>query len=231
MSAGAETIDKTVAGVAAALGEVADGATIMVGGFGDSGIPEELLAELLEQGARELTLIANNAGSGESGVAALLRERRVRKIVCSFPRSSGSVWFERRYRAGEVELEIVPQGTLSERIRAGGAGIAAFYTPTAAGTELAAGKETRLLDGREHLLEHALRADLALIRARAADRWGNLVYHTAARNYAPTMAMAARETVAQVDELVGLGDLDPEAVVTPGVYVDRVVRLRREEAR
>lgn len=231
MSAGAETIDKTVAGVAAALGEVADGATIMVGGFGDSGIPEELLAGLLEQGARELTLIANNAGSGESGVAALLRERRVRKIVCSFPRSSGSVWFERRYRAGEVELEIVPQGTLSERIRAGGAGIAAFYTPTAAGTELAAGKETRLLDGREHLLEHALRADLALIRARAADRWGNLVYHTAARNYAPTMAMAARETVAQVDELVGLGDLDPEAVVTPGVYVDRVVRLRREEAR
>lgn len=226
----AAAIDKRVGSLAAALGEVGDGSVVMVGGFGDSGIPEELLAALLEQGARELTLIANNAGSGEGGVAALLRERRVRRIVCSFPRSSGSVWFERRYRAGEVELEVVPQGTLSERIRAGGAGIAAFYTPTAAGTALAAGKETRVLAGREHVLEHALRADLALIRARAADRWGNLVFHTAARNYAPTMAMAARRTVAQVDELVELGELDPEAVVTPGVYIDRVVRQPRREA-
>jgi 3-oxoadipate CoA-transferase alpha subunit len=217
-------IDKRCASVAEALAGIEDGATLMIGGFGDSGVPETLIAELLHQGATGLTVIANNAGSGERGVAALLRERRVRRIVCSYPRSQGSVWFERRYHEGEVELEVVAQGTLTERIRAGGAGIPAFYTATAAGTDLAAGREVRVLGGRECVLEHALIADFALIRAHAADRWGNLVFHATARNYAPTMAMAAAVTIAEVDEFVELGELNPEAIVTPGIFVQRVVR-------
>jgi 3-oxoadipate CoA-transferase alpha subunit len=217
-------IDKRCMGLADAVVDISDGATVMISGFGDSGVPDELINQLLAQGAGKLTVIANNAGSGEHGVAALLRAQRVRRIICSYPRSQGSVWFERRYHEGAVELEVVAQGTLTERIRAGGAGIPAFYTATAAGTQLADGKEARVVGGRDCVLEHALVADFALIRARTADRWGNLVYHATARNYAPTMAMAAAVTVAQVDEIVELGEIDPERIVTPGIFVQRVVR-------
>ncbi len=217
------TIDKTVGSLAEAVAGIGDGATIMVGGFGDSGIPEELLAALVRHGAGELTLIANNAGSGEGGVAALLREGRVRRIVCSFPRSSGSVWFERRYRAGEVELEIVPQGTLSERIRAGGAGIAAFYVRTGAGTKLAEGHETRNFDGVDYVLWNALHADVALVRAKTADALGNLVYDKTARNFNPDRATAGKLVIAQIDEIVPVGTLDPELIATPHLLVDHLV--------
>lgn len=215
-------IDKRVATMAEAVEGVRDGDTVLISGFGEVGVPGDLIDALIGQGSSGLTVVANNAGSGERGVAALLREGRVRKIICSYPRSAGSVWFERRYEEGAVELEIVPQGTLSERIRAAGAGIGAFFTPTGAGTELAEGKETRLIDGRLQVLEHALRASVALVRADRADRWGNLTYHATARNYGPTMAMAAGLTIVEVREVVALGSLDPEAVVTPGIYVDRI---------
>jgi 3-oxoadipate CoA-transferase alpha subunit len=181
---------------------------------------------VVERGPANLTLISNNSGSGDDGVAALIRAQLVDRIVCSYPRSAGSVWFERAYRAGEIELEVVAQGTLSERIRAGGAGIGGFFTPTGVGTALTEGRETRELDGREQVFERPLRADVALIKGRAADPWGNLVYHAAARNYAPTMAMAATTTVAEVDVIVAVGALDPEAIVTPGIFVDRVVAPR-----
>lgn len=215
-------IDKRAATVTEAVEGVHDGGTVLVSGFGEVGIPNDLIDALIEQGTSGLTVVANNAGSGERGVAALLRERRVRKIICSYPRSAGSVWFERRYEAGEVELEVVAQGTLSERIRAAGAGIGAFFTPAGAGTELGSGKESRVIDGRPHILERALPGDVALVRADRADRWGNLTYHATARNYGPTMAMAARLTIVEVREMVELGALDPEVVVTPGIYVDRV---------
>ena len=218
-------IDKRVASLQAAVEGIQDGASVMIGGFGDSGIPVELTHALLEQGARELTVITNNAGSGESDVAALLRERRVRKIICSYPRSKGSIWFEERFRAKQVELELVPQGTLSERMRAAAAGLGGFFTPTGADSRLAQGKEVRMIAGRWHVLEEPLPADVALVKADRADRWGNLTYHSAARNFGPTMAAAAALTVVQVRELVGLGDLDPEIVVTPGIFVDRVVRV------
>jgi len=218
-------LDKRVGTVDEAVAGVQDGATVLVGGFGSSGIPVELTHALLEQGARDLTLVTNNAGTGEGDVAALLREHRVRKIICSYPRSKGSVWFEQRFRAGEVELELVPQGTLSERLRAAGAGLGGFFTPTGADSLLAAGKEVRVIGGRRHVFEEPLRGDVALVRADRADRWGNLVYHSAARNFGPTMATAAELTVVQVRELVELGDLDPEVVVTPGVFVDRVVQV------
>lgn len=218
-------LDKRVGTVDEAVAGVQDGATVLVGGFGSSGIPVELTYALLEQGARDLTLVTNNAGTGEGDVAALLREHRVRKIICSYPRSKGSVWFEQRFRAGEVELELVPQGTLSERLRAAGAGLGGFFTPTGADSLLAAGKEVRVIGGRRHVFEEPLRGDVALVRADRADRWGNLVYHSAARNFGPTMATAAELTVVQVRELVELGDLDPEVVVTPGVFVDRVVQV------
>jgi 3-oxoadipate CoA-transferase alpha subunit len=216
-------IDKRCGSVAEGLAGVASGATVMIGGFGDVGVPERLVDGLLEAGVGDLTVIANNAGSGEIGIAALIREGRVRRIVCSYPRAPGSVWFERRYAEGAIELEVVAQGTLSERIRAGGAGIPAFYTATGAGTELAQGRETRSFAGREHLLETALRADVTLIKARTADRWGNLCYHASARNFSPTMAMAADLTIAEAGELVTLGELDPETIVTPGIFVQRVV--------
>jgi 3-oxoadipate CoA-transferase, alpha subunit len=217
-------IDKHVASARAAVAGVRDGATVLVAGFGESGVPCALIDALIEQGASRLTVVANNAGSGDRGVAALLRARRVKRVICSYPRSSGSVWFERRYAEGAVELEVVPQGTLSERIRAAGAGIPAFYTPTGLGTDLAAGKETRRFGDREYVLESALAGDIALIRARRSDRWGNLVYHSVARNYAPTMAAAAALTVAEVAEPIGEpGDLDPEQIITPGVYVDRLL--------
>ena len=220
-------IDKIVASPAAALADVPDGATVMIGGFGTAGLPNELVDALLAQGATDLTLVNNNAGNGDTGLAALLAAGRVRKIVCSFPRQTDSWHFDRLYRAGKIELELVPQGNLAERIRAAGAGIGGFFTPTGYGTELARGKETRLIDGRWMVLEHPIHADYALIKAERGDRWGNLTYRMTARNFGPVMAAAARVTVASVHEIVPLGALDAEAVVTPGVHVQRVVRVER----
>ncbi len=218
-------IDKTVASAAAAVADVPDGATVMIGGFGTAGQPAELIDALIAQGARDLTIINNNAGNGETGLAALLKAKRVRRIVCSFPRQVDSQVFDALYRSGELELELVPQGNLAERIRAAGAGIGAFYTPTGYGTDLALGKETREIDGRQYVLEYPLPADFALIKALRGDRWGNLVYRMTARNFGPIMASAARMTVAQVERIVPLGDIDPETVVTPGIFVQRVVAL------
>lgn len=218
-------LDKRVATVSEAVDGVADGSVVLVGGFGNSGIPVELTHALLDAGARDLTLVTNNAGSGDTDVAALLRERRVRKIICSYPRSRGSIWFEELYRAEEVELELVPQGTLSERMRAAAAGLGGFFTPTGADSVLAEGKEVRMINGRRHVFEEPLPGDVALIKADRADRWGNLTYHSAARNFGPTMAAAATLTVVQVRSIVALGDIDPECVVTPGIFVDRVVEV------
>ena len=218
-------IDKQVPDLAAAVAGVPDGAIVLVSGFGEVGIANDLIEALVEQGASDLTVVANNAGAGDSGVAALLRAGRVRRVICSYPRSRGSTWFEYRYGRHEVELEVVPQGVLSERIRAAGAGIGAFYSPTGVGTVLGEGKETRVLDGRPHVLEYPLRGDVALIKGSLGDRWGNLTYHATARNYAPTMAMAAALTIAQVDRVVELGAIDPEIVFTPGIYVDRLVAV------
>jgi 3-oxoadipate CoA-transferase, alpha subunit len=195
----------------------------MIGGFGTAGMPAELIEALIAQGASDLTIISNNAGNAETGLAALLKAKRIRKIVCSFPRQSDSWVFDGLYRAGEIALELVPQGTLAERIRAAGAGIGAFFTPTGYGTRLAEGKETRIINGRPHVLEYALQGDVALIKAHRADRWGNLVYRKAARNFGPIMATAARCTIAQVSAIVELGALDPEIIVTPGIFVHRVV--------
>jgi 3-oxoadipate CoA-transferase alpha subunit len=218
-------IDKTVPSAAEAVAGIPDGATVMIGGFGRAGQPVELIDALIAQGAGDLTIINNNAGNGDVGLAALLAKRRVRRILCSFPRQHDSWVFDELYRAGEIELELVPQGNLAERIRAAGAGIGAFYTPTGVGTQLAEGKETREIDGRTYALEYPIRADYALISAYRADRWGNLVYRETARNFGPIMASAATTTVVQVDEVVPLGALDPETVVTPGIFVDRVVAV------
>lgn len=218
-------IDKTVGSVVDAVAGIGDGATVMIGGFGRAGQPVELIDALIVQGARDLVIVNNNAGNGDTGLAALLAAGRVRKIVCSFPRQSDSWVFDGLYRAGEVELELVPQGNLAERIRAAGAGIGGFYSPTGVGTQLAEGKEHREIDGRRYVLEFPIRADFALISARKADRWGNLVYRETARNFGPIMASAADTTIVQVDEVVPLGALDPEAVVTPGIFVDRVVAV------
>ena len=218
-------IDKTVATAAAAVADIPDGATVMIGGFGTAGMPSELIDALIEQGARELTIVNNNAGNGDIGLAALLKAKRVRKIICSFPRQTDSYVFDALYRAGELELELVPQGNLAERIRAAGAGIGAFFTPTGYGTLLAEGKETRTIDGRPYVLEYPIHADFALIKAQRGDRWGNLVYRKTARNFGPIMASASRCTIAQVREVVNLGDLDPEAIVTPGIFVRRVVEV------
>ena len=217
-------IDKTVSTLAQAVADIADGATVMIGGFGSAGQPAELIDALIEQGARELTIINNNAGNGEFGLAALLKARRVRKIVCSFPRQADSQVFDALYRAGEIELELTPQGNLAERIRAAGAGIGGFFSPTGYGTLLAQGKETRLINGRQYVLESPIHADFALIKAHRGDRWGNLVYRKTARNFGPIMAMAAKCTIAQVSEVVELGQLDPENIVTPGIFVQRIVR-------
>ncbi|MFT4211811.1 MAG: 3-oxoacid CoA-transferase subunit A [Microbacterium sp.] len=218
-------IDKTVPDVEAAVAGIPDGATVMIGGFGRAGQPVELIDALIAHGAKDLTIVNNNAGNGDVGLAALLATRRVRKIICSFPRQSDSWVFDGLYRAGEIELEIVPQGNLAERIRAAGAGIGAFFSPTGVGTELAEGKEAREIGGRWYVLEYPIFADFALISARAADRWGNLVYRETARNFGPIMATAATTTVVQVDEVVPLGSIDPETVVTPGLFVDRVVAV------
>ncbi len=220
-----KVIDKQVIGPGEAVGGIADGDTVMIGGFGEAGSPIELIHALIDQGATGLTVISNNAGNGEVGLAALIRAGQVAKMICSFPRSSNSTMFQEMHRSGRIELELVPQGTLAERIRAGGAGIPAFYTPTAAQTDLAAGKEQRQFNGRPCLLEHALVADWSLIRARTADRHGNLLYNMTARNFSPVMAMAGRTTVVQASSVVEPGALDPETVVTPGIFVDRVVHV------
>ena len=217
-------IDKFIATAEAALADVPDGATIMIGGFGNAGMPAALIDALIAQGARELTVVNNNAGNGDTGLAALIGAGRVKRIICSFPRQADSWHFDKAWREGRIELELVPQGTLAERIRAAGAGIGGFYTPTAAGTRLAEGKETRRIGDRDYVLEYPIHADYALIKADRADRWGNLVYRKSARNFGPIMAAAARITVAQVRETVELGALDPEAVVTPGIFVKRVVK-------
>ncbi|GAA1567709.1 3-oxoacid CoA-transferase subunit A [Leucobacter aridicollis] len=222
-------INKTVPTLADAVAGIFDGATVMIGGFGRAGQPVELIDALIDQGAKDLTVVNNNAGNGDVGLAALLATGRVRKIICSFPRQHDSWVFDRLYRSGELELELVPQGNLAERIRAAGAGVGAFYSPTAVGTELAEGRETREIGGRTYLLEYPIRADFALISGLSADRWGNVVYRETARNFGPIMAAAATVSIAQVDEIVPLGALDPEAVVTPGIFVDRVVALGERE--
>src|SRR5213592_4650283 len=220
-------INKIVPTAAAAIADVRDGSTVMIGGFGTAGMPSELIDGLIEQGARELTIVNNNAGNGETGLAALLKAGGVRKIICSFPRQVDSQVFDGLYRAGKIELELVPQGNLAERIRAAGAGIGGFFTPTGYGTELAKGKETREIDGRMYVFETPIHADFALIKAERGDRWGNLTYRKTARNFGPIMAMAAKTTVASVHEIVPLGELDPEAIITPGIFVQRVVKVAR----
>lgn len=217
-------IDKIFPSLEAAVRDIHDGATVMIGGFGNAGMPSALIDALLEQGARDLTIVNNNAGNGDTGLAALLKARRVRKIICSFPRQADSHVFDALYRAGEIELELTPQGNLAERIRAAGAGIGGFFSPTGFGTLLADGKETREINGRQYVLESPIHADFALIKAHRGDRWGNLVYRKTARNFGPIMAMAAKCAIAQVSEVVPLGELDPEAIVTPGIFVQRVVR-------
>ena len=224
-------IDKTVPTTAAAVAGIHDGATIMIGGFGAAGVPLELIDALIQQGARDLTLVNNNAGNADFGVAALLKSKRVRKIICSFPRQTDSQVFDALFRAGEIELELVPQGNLAERIRAAGAGIGAFFTPTGYGTLLARDKETRVIDGRNHVLEYPLHADYALIKADRGDRWGNLTFRKTARNFGPVMASAAKCAIAQVREVVPLGALDPEHIITPGIFVQRVVAITALAAR
>ena len=217
-------IDKIAASVEEAVSGIKDGSTVMLSGFGGAGMPVRLVDGLIAQGARDLVIVCNNAGNGETGLAALLKARRVRKILCSFPRQADSYVFDALYRAGEIELEVVPQGNLAERIRAAGAGIGGFFTPTGYGTLLAEGKETREIDGRMYVFETPLHADVALIRADRGDRWGNLTYRKTARNFGPVMAMAAKRTIAEVRETVELGAIDPESVVTPGIFVQRVVK-------
>lgn len=218
-------IDKTKADAAAAVADIGNGATVLVGGFGTAGSPDPLIEALIAQGAGDLTIISNNAGNGENGIAALIKAGRVRKMVCSFPRQSDSHHFDAAYRAGSLELELVPQGNLAARIQAAGAGLGAIFTPTGYGTALAEGKETRTIAGRNYVLEYPIHADVALIKAERGDRWGNLIYNKAARNFGPIMAAAARTTIAQVREIVDLGALDPESIVTPGIFVQRLVRI------
>ncbi|HEV7813583.1 MAG TPA: 3-oxoacid CoA-transferase subunit A [Janthinobacterium sp.] len=223
-------INKLMPSVADAVADIHDGATVMIGGFGGAGQPADLINALIAQGARDLVIVNNNAGNGETGLAALLKNGQVRKIICSFPRQVDSQVFDALYRAGKLELELVPQGNLAERIRAAGAGIGGFFTPTGYGTELAKGKETRVIDGRGYVMEFPIHADFALIKAELGDRWGNLTYRKTARNFGPVMASAAKVTIASVHEIAELGSLDPEAVVTPGLYVRRVVVVPRQAA-
>ncbi|MFW8565805.1 3-oxoacid CoA-transferase subunit A [Orrella sp. 11846] len=218
-------INKIVATVEDAVAGIKDGSTVLVGGFGGAGQPIELIDALIEQGAKDLVIVNNNAGNGETGLAALMKAGRVRKIICSFPRQADSYVFDGLYRAGKIELELVPQGTLAERVRAGGAGIGGFYTRTAVGTPLAEGREVRNIDGKDYLFESPIVGDVALIKARTGDRWGNLIYNKSARNFNPVWATGATLTIAQVNDTVALGELDPEAVVTPGIYVDRIVKV------
>ena len=226
-------INKIAASVAEALADVKDGSTVLVGGFGTAGLPNELVDGLIEQGATDLTIVCNNAGNGDHGIAALLKAGRVRKVICSFPRQADSYVFDELYRAKKVELELVPQGNLAERMRAAGAGVGAFFTPTGYGTELALNadgspKETRRINGRDYVLEYPIHGDVALVKAERGDRWGNLNYRMAARNFGPVVAMAARFTVASVHEVVEPGQLDPESVVTPGIFVSKIVKVPRQ---
>lgn len=225
-------INKISASIAEAMSGIQDGATVLVGGFGTAGIPNELIDGLIEQGARDLTVVNNNAGNGDTGLAALLKTGRVRKIICSFPRQADSWVFDELYRAGKIELELVPQGNLAERLRAAGAGVGAFFTPTGFGTELAKNadgtpKETRHINGKDYVLEYPIHGDVALIKAEAGDRWGNLIYRKAARNFGPVMATAAKRTIATVHEIVELGQIDPEHIVTPGIFVSQIVQIER----
>jgi 3-oxoadipate CoA-transferase alpha subunit len=220
-------INKIAPSIEAAFGKIKDGSTILIGGFGTAGIPNELIDALIANGAKNLTIVNNNAGNGDTGIAALLKAGQVRKIICSFPRQADSYVFDGLYRQGKLELELVPQGTLAERIRAGGAGIGGFFTPTAVGTELAKGKETRIIDGKTYVLEAPILGDVALVKAERGDRWGNLTYRMTARNFGPIMATAAKKTIATVFEIAELGAIDPEAVVTPGIYVQQIVKIPR----
>ncbi len=213
---------------AEAVAGITDGATVLVGGFGMAGMPTTLIDALIDQGATDLTIVSNNAGNGDSGLAALLAAGRVRKVICSFPRQSDSYVFDGLYRAGKVALEVVPQGNLAERMRAAGAGIGAFFCPTGVGTLLAEGKEVRTIDGRDYVLEYPIHGDVALIRAHIGDRVGNLVYRKTARNFGPVMAVAAALTIAEVSRVVDAGDIDPETVVTPGIYVDRILEVTHD---
>ncbi len=224
-------INKIFPSAEKALADLKDGATIMIGSFGGAGMATELLDAVIAHGAKDLTIVNNNAGNGETGLAALMKARRVRKIICSFPRQADSHVFDSLYLSKQIELELVPQGNLAERIRAAGAGIGAFFTPTGYGTDLAKGKETREIDGRQYVLEYPIHADYALISALRADRWGNLTYRMTARNFAPVMATAARITVVQAHEIVELGEIDPETVVTPGIFVQRVVHIASARVR
>lgn len=218
-------INKQVKSVAQAVANIHDGATVMIGGFGEAGSPIELIHALIDQGAKNLTVVNNNTGSGHVGLAALIENKRVSKMICSFPRTANSTVFPELYTKGEIELELVPQGTLAERIRAGGAGVPAFYTATSVGTPLAEGKEARTINGRDYVLEYGLKADFSLIKCLRADRYGNLVYNKTARNFAPIMAMAAETTIVQTKEFVEAGEIDPEIVVTPGIFVDQIVTV------
>lgn len=218
-------INKIVPSAAEAVKDIFDGATIMIGGFGEAGSPIELIHALIDHGAKDLTVVSNNTGNGHVGLAALIENRQVRKMICSFPRTAQSVVFPELYKKGEIELELVPQGTLAERIRAGGAGIPAFYTPTSVGTPLQQGKEVREFNGRLYVMEYGLRADFALVKCRIADRYGNLIYNKTARNFNPVMCMAARTTIAQASQVVEAGEIDPEIVVTPGIFVHKVVEI------
>ncbi|PJJ19668.1 3-oxoadipate CoA-transferase, alpha subunit [Janthinobacterium sp. OK676] len=220
-------IDKLRSSVLDALADIHDGATVMIGGFGGAGQPAELIDGLIAQGARDLVIVNNNAGNGDTGLAALLKNGQVRKIICSFPRQADSHVFDALYRSGKLELELVPQGNLAERIRAAGAGIGGFFTPTGYGTELAKGKETREIDGRMYVFESPIHADFALIKAEQGDRWGNLTYRKTARNFGPIMAMAAKVSIASVHEIAELGSIDPEHVITPGLFVQRIVQVPR----
>ena len=223
-------VNKIVLDVRQALAGIHDGATVMIGGFGNAGMPRELIDALIDQGATDLTIVNNNAGNGDTGLAALLAARRVKKIICSFPRQADSHVFDALYRSGDLELELTPQGNLAERIRAAGAGVGAFFSPTGYGTLLAEGKETRLINGKHYVLEYPIHADFALIKALKGDRWGNLVYRKTARNFGPIMAAAAACTIVQVDQVVELGELDPEVIVTPGIFVQRVVQVAGGQA-
>lgn len=222
-------IDKRYASAAAAVADIPDGASVMIGGFGEAGSPIELIHALIDRNARNLTIISNNTGSGRVGLAALIANGQVGKVICSYPRSAHSMVFPELYRQGKIALELVPQGTLAERIRAGGAGIAGFYTPTAVGTQLASGKEVRRFEGRDYLLELGLKADFALVRAERADRYGNLVYNKTARNFGPIMCMAARVSIVQVRQFVEIGELSPETIVTPSIFVQRLVEVSQPE--
>ncbi len=220
-------IDKIAPSIADAMAGLQDGSTVLIGGFGTAGIPNELIDGLIAQGAKDLVVVNNNAGNADTGLAALLKTGRVRKIICSFPRQADSYVFDELYRSGKLELELVPQGNLAERIRAAGAGVGAFFSPTGYGTDLAKGKETREINGKHYVLEMPIYGDVALIKAEAGDRWGNLIYRKAARNFGPVMATAAKKTIATVHEIVELGTLNPEHIVTPGIFVKKIVKIER----